>query len=153
MGPSNKSTTEPFEVLAKYIATKGLRMTQQRKLIAEVLFESDAHLNIDELYAAVKSRDKRVGYATLYRTLKLLTECGLAVSSTFGDGPARFESTLNRDHHDHLICTKCGKIIEFENDEIEQLQLSVCKELGFKLVDHKMELYGECTRTNCPDAN
>ena len=137
------------EVLREHILKKGFRVTQQRLLISEVFFEESAeHANIDELYQQVRKRDPNIGYATVYRTLKLLTECGLAVSMQI-DGTRRFEP--NRDHHDHLICTDCGKILEFENEEIEELQEKVAKELGFALTSHKMNLFGQCIDVNCPD--
>ncbi len=137
------------EVLQSHILKKGLRVTQQRLLISEVFFEENtAHANIDELYQRVRERNPNIGYATVYRTLKLLTECGLAVSMQI-DGIRRFEP--NRDHHDHLICNDCGKIVEFENDEIEELQEKVARELGFSLTSHKMNLFGHCIDTNCPE--
>ena len=127
-----------------HVAKRGLRMTRQRQLIAEVMLETNGHVNIDELYQAVRQRDPKVGYATIYRTLKLLTECGLTSNAHFGDGGARFESMLHRHHHDHLICTACGTIIEFENDDIEELQERVAREHGFEIREHKMEIYGLC---------
>jgi Fur family ferric uptake transcriptional regulator len=140
----SKTIDDSLAILDKYISSQGLRMTRQRRLIVEVLLATDGHLNIDELYQEVRQRDDNVGYATIYRTLKLLTECGLATSSHFGDGPVRFESAVNRSHHDHLICTACEKIIEFENEEIERMQEKVCKALNFQMTDHKMEIYGLC---------
>ncbi len=135
-----------MEVLAAHVLRRGLRMTRQRKTIAEVLLATDGHLNIDQLYQAVRQRDPNVGYATIYRTLKLLTECGLASNAHFGDGAARFESMMHRHHHDHLICTACGLIVEFENDDIEVLQERVCRDHGFVMSAHKMEIYGLCAR-------
>ncbi len=138
------STEEALERLEKHVSEKGLRMTRQRRLIASIMLESDDHLSIEQLYLSVHSRDSNVGYATIYRTLKLLTECGLALSSHFGDGAARFESAVARDHHDHMICTACDKIIEFENEEIERLQEKACDELKFEMTHHRMEIYGLC---------
>ena len=136
------------EKLRVQIVNKGLRLTQQRLLICEIFFEElTEHANIDELYQKVKTRNDGVGYATVYRTLKLLTECGLATSIQIGDGTTRFEPVS--DHHDHLICTECGKIVEFENDEIERLQEEVAIELGFTLTSHSMELYGVCSDPKC----
>ncbi len=131
--------------LMEYITKKGLRMTRQRQLIAKVLLTAEGHLTIDELHQLIRKHDEGVGYATIYRTVKLLTECGLVNSAQFGDGATRFESTINRDHHDHLICTNCQKIIEFENEEIEELQHQVCEEHQFTMVHHKMEIYGLCS--------
>jgi Fur family ferric uptake transcriptional regulator len=147
VGPS--TTGDALEQLERHISEKGLRMTRQRRLIAEVMLDSDGHLNIEQLFRSVRDRDPNVGYATIYRTLKLLTDCGLTTSSHFGDGAVRFESTVARDHHDHMICTACGAIIEFENEEIEDLQEAVCKEHNFQMVHHRMEIYGICSDCRC----
>ena len=140
------STHDALQVLRDHIVAKGMRMTRQRQLIAEVMLESDGHVNIDELYQAVQERDESIGYATIYRTLKLLTDAGLTHSATFGDGRTRFEAALNREHHDHMICESCDAIIEFENEEIERLQELVARQHGFRIRHHKMELYGTCRR-------
>jgi len=121
---------------------RGLRLTRQRMLISKIFFEHEGHANIEDLYRKAQKAYPQLGYATVYRTLNLLKECGLATTMHFGDGMTRFEPA--RHHHDHLICTECGKIVEFENDEIEELQEAVAKEYGFALVHHKMELYGTC---------
>jgi len=131
------------EILHAHITKKGLRLTQQRLLISEVFFEEvQHHTNIDELYQHIREKNPGIGYATVYRTLKLLTECGLATSMQFSDGTRRFEPVT--DHHDHLICTECGKIMEFENEAIENLQDEVALSFGFSLTSHTMELYGVC---------
>ena len=122
---------------------RGLKSTSQRDDIARVFFAAEGHLSIEELYRAVKKVNPRVGYATVYRTLKLLVDSGLAVERQFGDGQARYE--VVGDHHDHLICVKCGLILEFEDDEIERLQEVVASRQGFALVSHKHELYGICS--------
>ncbi len=137
-------TGDPIDILTEHITRKGLRMTRQRRLIAEVMMATDGHVNIDQLYGEVRKRDPNVGYATIYRTLKLLTDAGLAVSANFGDGPVRFEAAINRHHHDHLICRQCGTIIEFECEEIEALQERVCADNNFRMTDHRMEIYGVC---------
>ena len=142
------SDTEDWrEALRQHIRDQGLRLTPQRMMIAEAFFEtSGEHVNIDELYRRVRARSSNVGYATVYRTLKLLEDCGLAKASQFGNKITRFEPTTpeGHDHHDHLICTGCGSIVEFENEEIEHLQQSVAQRYGFLLTHHKMELYGLC---------
>lgn len=132
------------DVLSAHIATKGLRLTQQRIDISEVFFDQVGHANIEELFVAVRKKNPRVGYATVYRTLKLLEECGLATARHFGDGTTRFEPSPDDSHHDHLICILCGTIIEFENDEIETLQEQVAQNHRFRIINHKMEIYGEC---------
>jgi Fur family ferric uptake transcriptional regulator len=129
----------------EYLASKGLNTTSQRELIVEQFFKTRDHVSIEELLARVRRRQPKVGYATVYRTLKLLVEGGLAVERQFGDGQARFE--VVGDHHDHLICTKCGLILEFEDDEIEALQEKVAQRLGgFTVLRHRHELYGLCPK-------
>lgn len=131
--------------LEQYMADAGLRSTAQRRLVTEVFFDSQEHLSIEDLLERVRRRDRKVGYATVYRTLKMLTESGLANERHFGDGVSRYEVAEGA-HHDHLICTKCNKIVEFEDDRIEALQEKIADRYGFVLTRHKHELYGLCTR-------
>lgn len=120
------------------------RSTPQRLKVAEMLFHH-RHLNVDELHRLVREKDPTIGYATVYRTLKLLERYGLVNCSNFGDGTARYEvNEGSEDHHDHLICTDCGDIVEFENDAIEALQKEVAVALGFQLTSHRMDLFGVC---------
>ena len=125
---------------------KGLRSTDQRRLIVEMFFRSENHVSIEELLARVREKDRRVGYATVYRTLKLLTACGVANERRFGDGLTRYELADEVTHHDHLICLVCADIIEFEEPRIEELQERVASAHGFELRWHKHELYGVCRR-------
>jgi Fur family ferric uptake transcriptional regulator len=131
-------------ILNRFMAEHGLKSTRQRSLIVDAFFEQGGHVSVEELVGQVRRRDPRVSTATVYRTMKLLTECGLAHARHFGDGQTRYESAAGREHHDHLICTRCGTIVEFENDRIEALQQLVAKKHGFVVTDHKMELYGLC---------
>lgn len=131
-------------LLDKYMTERGLKSTRQRTLIMETFFESGGHQSVEEVWARVRKSDARVSVATVYRTMKLLSESGLAHARNFGDGQTRYEAAIGRGHHDHLICTNCQKIIEFENDRIEALQDVVAKRHGFKVTSHKMELYGLC---------
>lgn len=126
-----------------YLIKKGLKSTRQRDLIVQEFFKKHQHLTVEELRDRVRKVDPKVGYATVYRTLKLLGDCGLALKREFGGGQARYEHITDH-HHDHLICIGCSEIIEFENDSIEQLQERVCRKHKFKLMNHKMELYGYC---------
>lgn len=144
MTQHGETSLDPIEVLNRYIAEKGLKSTRQRNLIVESFFAAGGHLNVEQLLARVREQDRKVSAATVYRTMKLLTECGLAQPRHFGDGQTRYETA--GDHHDHLICTSCGHIVEFENDEIERLQLAVAKRHGFQVTHHKMELYGLCAK-------
>ena len=131
-------------LLTTHMAKKGLRSTDQRRLIVETFFKSPNHVSIEELLAQVRSQDPKVGYATVYRTLKLLTECGVAFERRFGDGLARYELADDTSHHDHLICVDCGAIVEFEEPSIETLQEAVAAQHGYELRSHKHELYGVC---------
>ena len=130
--------------LNEYMAKHGLRSTEQRRVVTEMFFATDGHLSIEDLLDRVRVAEPRIGYATVYRTLKLLKECGLAFERHFGDGVSRYEVAWEDEHHDHLICTECEKIIEFEDDDIEALQHQVAAKHGFTLVRHKLELYGVC---------
>ena len=133
-------------LLSAHMAKKGLRSTDQRRLIIETFFKSPNHVSIEELLAKVRREDSKVGYATVYRTLKLLAECGVANERRFGDGLTRYELADEASHHDHLICVECGSIVEFEEDRIESLQEEIANRYGFALRSHKHELYGVCAK-------
>jgi len=133
-----------------YLQQKGLRLTSQRELIARTFFQNRGHISTEEIYRQVQKRAPGIGFATTYRTMKLLAESGLASLRSFGDGFSRYEPAGNTDHHDHLICTKCGEIIEFENDKIEALQRTVARKHAFHVTDHKLELYGVCRNCGKP---
>jgi Fur family transcriptional regulator, ferric uptake regulator len=132
-------------LLQDHMVKRGLRSTDQRRLIVESFFEAPHHVSIEELLAQVRQKDPRVGYATVYRTLKLLTECGVAFERKFGDGLSRYELADEASHHDHLICIDCGKIVEFEEPKIEALQENIAARHGFILKTHKHEMYGTCS--------
>ncbi len=119
---------------------KGLKMTEQRKLIARVIAEAKDHPDTEEVYRRVSKLDSTIGIATVYRTIRLFEENGIVEKHDFGDGRARYEEHHD-DHHDHIINVKTGEIIEFVNEEIERLQEKIAKEHGFNLVGHKLELY------------
>ena len=120
---------------------KGLRMTGQRRTIAQVLSESSDHPDAEALYRRASRVDPKISLATVYRTVKLFSDAGIIESHDFGDGRARYE-TADDDHHDHLIDVQSGEVIEFVNEEIERLQERIAEELGYELVDHRLELYG-----------
>ena len=137
---------EAVEILKAYLSENGLKMTNQRQLVTESFFDPahrEEHPTVEELYLRVRALDPRVGYATVYRTLKLLTECDLAAPSRFGDNQTRYEPEQPGEHHDHMVCIECNGIIEFEDEEIERLQETVARRLGFELADHKMVLFGK----------
>jgi Fur family ferric uptake transcriptional regulator len=131
---------------AKYLRRQRLKTTQQRELIVDEFLRAPGHISVEELLGRVRRLQGHIGYATVYRTLKLLTESGLAAERHFGDGQTRYE-VADETHHDHLICAQCGLILEFENEEIEKLQDEMADRLGgFKVVRHKLELYGLCPK-------
>lgn len=120
---------------------KGLRMTEQRRVIAQVLEASEDHPDVEELYARASAIDGNISIATVYRTVKLFEESGILARHEFGDGRARYE-TAERDHHDHLIDLTSGEVIEFVDAEIEALQVRIAEKLGYELRGHRLELYG-----------
>jgi Fur family ferric uptake transcriptional regulator len=132
-----------MELFHSRLRERGLKSTAPRDDIARVFFDLGRHISAEELYAEVKKINPHVGYATIYRTLKLLKECGLLSERHFDEGQARYE-VAGEQHHDHFICEHCGKIIEFEDDAIERMQQDVARKLGVTLHRHKMELYGLC---------
>ncbi len=132
-----------MELFHSRLKDRGLKSTGQRDDIARVFFGLGQHISAERLYAEVKRINPHVGYATIYRTLRLLKECELVSERHFDDGQARFEVVSDK-HHDHFICERCGKIIEFENEGLERLQETVARELKVTLTRHKLELYGIC---------
>ena len=120
---------------------KGVKLTDQRKLIAQTMSNSHDHPNVDELYKRVSKIDSKISIATVYRTVKLFEEAGILTRHDFKGGKARYEE-LPDNHHDHLIDVQSGEIVEFVNEEIEKLQETVAEKLGYQLLDHKLELYG-----------
>ena len=135
------------ETIEQKCLVKGVKLTEQRKVIARVITESKEiygesdHPDVDELYNRVSKIDPKISIATVYRTVKLFEESGILTKHEFKGGKARYEA-LNESHHDHLIDIKTGEIIEFVDNDIETLQKKVAEKLGYKLVDHKLELYG-----------
>ena len=120
---------------------KGVRLTEQRKLIAQVMSKTESHPNVDELHKKVSKLDSKISIATVYRTVKLFEEAGIVAKHDFKGNKSRYEQA-SEEHHDHLIDVNSGEITEFVNEEIEKLQKQVAEKLGYKLVDHRLELYG-----------
>ena len=120
---------------------KGLRITEQRRVIARVLSEADDHPDVEALHERASAIDSGISIATVYRTVRLFEEAGILERHDFGDGRARYEAAAD-DHHDHLIDVETGKVIEFVDEELEELQRRIAEKLGYRLVDHRMELYG-----------
>ena len=129
------------ETIEQKCLSKGVKLTEQRKIIAKVMSEATDHPNVDELYTRVSKIDSKISIATVYRTVKLFEESGILAKHDFKGGKARYEE-LSESHHDHLIDVKTGEIIEFVDNEIEVLQKKVAEKYGYNLVDHKLELYG-----------
>ena len=127
--------------IEKKCIDKGVKLTEQRKIIAKIMSEADDHPDVDELYKRVSKIDSKISIATVYRTVKLFEEFGILAKHEFKGNKARYEE-LNESHHDHLIDVKSGEIIEFVDDEIEKRQKKVADKYGYELVDHKLELYG-----------
>lgn len=128
----------------KLFSSEGLKSTKQRQEILNVLLNLKGHRNLSQIYAQVSKTNPKIGYVTVYRTLKLLTKLGLAEQRKFADGETRYEMVSSGTHHDHLICIECGKIIEFHDNNLESLQNKIAKRYKFNTFFHRMELYGQC---------
>ena len=127
--------------IEKLCAERGMRMTEQRRVIARVLSTAEDHPDVEELYRRASAIDPHISIATVYRTVRLFEEAGVVEKHDFGDGRSRYEEAGD-DHHDHLIDTKTGQVVEFFDAEIEQLKTAIAERLGYKLIGHKLELYG-----------
>jgi Fur family transcriptional regulator, ferric uptake regulator len=129
-----------------FLTERGLNVSKARDAVVEVFFETEAHASLQELFDAASRRHAGVGFATVYRTMKLLDEAGLADARNFGDGKSTlYEVAAGRSHHDHLICESCGRIVEFVDEEVESLQDKIARRYGFSLKRHRHELYGLCS--------
>jgi len=135
-----------FQILDEFIRSKGLRHTVQRDRILAVFLATERHVSADELYKLVRKKDPAIGYTTVYRTMKLCFEAGLCGETDFGDGVLRFEHKYGHQHHDHLICTKCGRFIETVDPQIEKLQERMAEKHNFKPSRHKLEIFGVCSK-------
>ena len=127
--------------LERLCVDKGLKMTEQRRIIARVLSEAEDHPDVEQVYQRASKIDQRISLATVYRTVRLFEQANILERHDFGDGRARYE-TIPEEHHDHLIDMRNGTVIEFQNTEIERLQQEIARKLGYRLVDHRLELYG-----------
>ena len=135
------AATETPLTLIEACAAKGMRMTEQRRVIARILDAASDHPDVEELYRRASAIDPRISISTVYRTVKLFEDGGIIARHEFRDGRARYEP-IPDEHHDHLIDLRTGKVVEFRSEEIEALQVRIAAELGFKLVDHRLEIYG-----------
>jgi len=130
------------EALARYLEDHSLKRTRQREAILDVFLEVSGHISSDDLYQRVREKHPHSGYTTVYRTMKIFCEAGLAIERSFEDGVTRYE--IPHEHHDHLVCVRCGRIVEFECRMIESAQDRIANEYGFRLLRHRHELYGHC---------
>jgi Fur family transcriptional regulator, ferric uptake regulator len=128
----------------EFMLDKGLKSTRQREVILDEFLRVGSRISTEELYLRLRRKNPQLGYATVHRTLKLFAECGIAEQRHFGDGQARYEASDLDEHHDHLICVTCGRIVEFEDPRIERLQEEVARHHGFSIERHRLELYGCC---------
>lgn len=141
-----KGHDREYEVFSRYLREKDLKLTSQRELILRTFLAHPGHQSVEELFQKARGKMPHVGFATVYRTLKHLAQCGLARELDFGDGRIKYEPNFNRRHHDHMICTRCGMNIEFLNPRIEELQEQVSHKHGFKITSHRLQLYGLCQK-------
>ncbi|MBU1006031.1 MAG: transcriptional repressor [Candidatus Omnitrophica bacterium] len=138
--------SKELEIFIGYLKKKGLKLTVQRKIMLDVFLKTERHLSVEGLYNIAKKKDKSIGQATVFRTLKVLQDAGIAKEVDIGDGKKRYERQYGREHHDHLICVKCGVFIEAVDPRIEKLQDELCRKHGFKPQRHKMEIFGVCKK-------
>jgi Fur family ferric uptake transcriptional regulator len=139
-----KTISPEMQVFIEYLESHKLKLTPHRELILETFLADEGHRSVEDIYHTVKERDPRIGHTTVYRTMKILVDCGLAREIDLADSVTRYEHLCNHAHHDHLICMECGNSIEFYNSEIESVQESASEQLGFKVLDHKLQIYGLC---------
>lgn len=145
MGVKGQTSAKWIGRYKDYLARNGLKSTIQRDLIVEEFIRSKGHKSAEELYSILRATHSSIGLATVYRTLRILTLAGLAKERRFNDGFIRYElAGPEKSHHDHLVCVSCGKVVEFENDHIEDMQNKVAASHGFRTLDHKLEIYGYC---------
>jgi len=145
---NDSTNNEEIDVLEQYISENKLKITKQRRAVLKVFLECKNHVSVEELYNIVLKTEPKIGLATVYRTLALLTKSGLALEMDFGDGQKRYESSYKSVHHDHMLCTECGKILEFNHPLIEKYQEEVAKQKNFKITSHKLALFGLCQDCN-----
>lgn len=138
--------TKEMDILSNFIRQKNLKWTDQRKQILEIFLHTSRHLSVEDLYEIIKKKDSSIGQATVFRTLKLLCKADIAKEVDLGDKIIRYERNFGYKHHDHLICTKCGRFIEAVDPEIEELQERLCRKIGFLPQRHKMDIFGICRK-------
>lgn len=138
-----------WDALDAYLAKKNLKQTRQREIIVECFLAMGTHLSAEDLHESVRTAGHNIGLATIYRTLNLLADAGLAEQKQFAEGRTVFEVLTPGGHHDHIICLDCGVVFEFENEQIEALQAQVAAQHGIRLTSHRLDLFGHCTKQPC----
>ncbi|KAA3597888.1 MAG: transcriptional repressor [Calditrichaeota bacterium] len=141
----SKANKEALQILKKYLKKNNMRYTPEREIILNEVLAIKSHIEADSLFAKLHNKGVRVSRATVYRTLDLLIKCGLAEKNSFGQNHAHYEPIFGQDHHDHLICNFCEKVIEFHNEEIERIQNQICKNFDFKPLSHTHQIFGVCS--------
>lgn len=142
--PSREAMREAQDIFYKHLRRVGLKHTEQRDTILRTFLDTRDHLSTDELFRLVKKRDAKIGFTTVYRTLKLLAECGLASAVPFPDGMARYEHQFNRRSHHHMVCTECGASVEFFSPEVGKLEEEIGRKYHFDATRHNFQIYGVC---------
>jgi Fur family transcriptional regulator, ferric uptake regulator len=145
-----KTISAEMHVFLDYLEQKKLKLTPHRELILENFVENEGHRSVEDIYRVLREKDPRIGYTTVYRTMKLLADCGLAREVDLADGITRYEHLYNHEHHDHMICMQCGNSFEFYNADIEAVQDAASEQLGFKVLDHRLQIYGLCQSCRLP---
>lgn len=142
--PRRPEVEEALGDFRRFLRERSLPVTAQREQVAEVLFAAGGHLSVDDVWAALRRGGAQVGKATIYRTLDLLAESGMVVERDFGEGFRRYERVPGHPHHEHLVCLRCGAVVEFQNERLERLKAIIADEHGFRHEHHRLEIYGVC---------
>ena len=132
------------KVFKKYVKSKSLKWTSQREAILRTFLSTEEHVSVDDMIRMLQKRNRSFGQATVYRNMKLLAECGIAEPKHFEDGRVRYDQSYGHDHHEHLICVSCRKIVEFKNQELEDMKVQIAKDHGFEMLYHHLEIFGTC---------
>ena len=132
--------------LREYLSSRGLKLTRERKEILKAIMETHSHFEVDDIFIKLRRKKLKISQTSIYRTLPLLVESGIVLKNTCDRMTARYEHVLGHDHHDHMVCVKCGKIIEFQEDNIEELQVKVSKKHKFKILGHRLVIRGLCEK-------
>ena len=142
--PRSADVAQSLDAFRRFLRERSLPVTTQREQVAEVLFAAGGHQSVEDIEKLLRGRDLHVGKATIYRTLDLLADSGMIIERDFGEGFRRYERVPGHPHHEHLICLRCGKVVEFQNDRLERMKALIADEYGFQHSHHRLEIYGVC---------